>query len=72
MRQAGLTVKNRKVAHSLRHTLASNMLRDGTPLMTISNVLGHYNPRATAEYIKVDIAELRKCSLSFNSKVVEE
>lgn len=72
MRQAGLTVKKRKAAHSLRHTLASNLLHDGTPLMTISNVLGHYNPRATAGYIKVDIAELRKCSLSFGSKAVAE
>jgi site-specific recombinase XerD len=68
MRYAGLTVKNRKTSHSLRHTLASSLLRDGTPLMTISNVLGHYNPRATVGYTKVDIPSLRKCSLSYGRK----
>lgn len=68
MSYAGLKVKDRKAAHSLRHTLASSLLRDGTPLMTISNVLGHYNPRATVGYTKVDIPSLRKCSLSYGGK----
>jgi len=68
MRQAGLTVKKRKLAHSLRHTLASSLLRDGTPLMTISNILGHHNPRTTAGYLKVDIVALKKCALSYGGK----
>jgi len=68
MRQAGLTRKKRKLAHSLRHTLASSLLREGTPLMTISNVLGHNNPQTTAGYLKVDIAALRKCALSYGGK----
>jgi integrase len=72
MRYAGLTVKNRKVSHSLRHTLASNLLREGIPLMTISNVLGHYDPRATVGYTKVDVPALRKCSLSYGEKGVTE
>jgi len=70
MRNAGLTVKNRKASHSLRHTLASCLLRDGAPLMTISNVLGHYNPRATVGYTKVDVPSLRKCALSYDAKAV--
>jgi len=70
MRYAGLKVQNRKVTHSLRHTLASSLLQEGTPLMTISNVLGHYNPAATVGYIKVDLPALRKCSLSYGSEVM--
>ena len=70
MKHAGLTVKHRKGSHSLRHTLASSLLRNETPILTISNILGHYNPRATSGYMKVDIEALRKCSLSFGAKVV--
>lgn len=70
MRQAGLTTKKRKLAHSLRHTLASGLLRDGTPLMTISNILGHHNPRTTAGYTKVDLPALRKCGLSYGKREV--
>lgn len=70
MRQAGLTKKGRKLAHSLRHTLASSLLRDGTPLMTISNILGHHNPKTTAGYTKVDIPALRKCALSYGKREV--
>lgn len=70
MRSAGIPVKQRKAAHSLRHTLASCLLHDGAPLMTISNVLGHYNPRATVGYTKVDVPSLRKCSLSYGEKAV--
>ncbi|KNY29049.1 site-specific integrase [Pseudobacteroides cellulosolvens] len=72
MRYAGLKVQNRKVTHSLRHTLASSLLREGTPLMTISNVLGHYNPATTVGYIKVDLASLKKCSLSYGRGVLAE
>lgn len=70
MKHAGLTVKYRKGSHSLRHTLASSLLRDETPILTISNILGHYNPRATTGYMKVDIEALRKCSLSYGAKAV--
>ena len=68
MRQAGLTIKNRKAAHSLRHTLASVLLQDGTPLMTISNVFGHYTPQTTARYTKVNLSALRKCTLSYGGQ----
>lgn len=68
MRQAGMTVKERKVAHSLRHTLASTLLYDGTPLMTISNILGHNSPKTTSVYTKVDLPALRKCALSYGER----
>ncbi len=68
MRQAGLTVKKRKSAHSLRHTLASELLLEGTPLMTISNILGHSTPKTTSIYTKVDIPALRKCAQSYGKR----
>lgn len=71
MSYAGIESKNRKAAHSLRHTLASSLLKDRTPLMTISNVLGHFNPETTAGYIKIDIPSLRSCSLSYGERTVE-
>ena len=68
MKYAGMTVKKRKVAHSLRHTLASSLLYDGTPLMTISNILGHNSPKTTSVYTKVDLPALRKCALSYGER----
>ncbi len=68
MRQAGLTAKKRKVAHSLRHTLASELLKEGTPLMTISNILGHSTSKTTSVYTKVDIPTLRKCAQSYGNR----
>lgn len=62
---AGLTRKNRKTIHSLRRTLASTLLMDGTPLLTISNILGHSSPKTTTGYTKVNLPALRKCALSY-------
>ena len=68
MRQAGLTIKSRKVAHSMRHTVASTLLRNGVPLMTVSNIMGHDPPKTTIAYTKVDIPALRKCALSYGAR----
>ena len=52
MKYAGMTVKKRKAAHSLRHTLASSLLYDGTPLMTISNMVqANVNPVFIKDYL---------------------
>lgn len=68
MRQAGMTIRSRKVAHSMRHTVASTLLRNGVPLMTISNIMGHDTPQTTIAYTKVDIPALRKCALSYGAR----
>ena len=49
--------------HSLRSTLAKNMLEAKTPLPVISEVLGHQNINTTSIYLKIDIEGLRKCAL---------
>ena len=54
----------KKGIHSLRHTLASRLLAENTPLPVISDILGHISSDATAVYLKVDINRLRECALT--------
>jgi integrase/recombinase XerD len=49
--------------HSLRSSLAKNMLEAQAPLPVISEVLGHQNINTTSIYLKIDIGGLRKCAL---------
>lgn len=49
--------------HSLRSTLARNMLEAQAPLSVISETLGHQNMNTTSIYLKIDINGLRKCAL---------
>jgi len=55
--------KKRVGMHSLRHTLASVLLENNTPLPVISNILGHLDIESSAVYLKVDIKKLKECSL---------
>jgi len=49
--------------HSLRSTLARNMLEIKSPLPIISEALGHQSINTTSIYLKIDIEGLRKCAL---------
>lgn len=49
--------------HSMRSSLASNMLRSEVPIPVISNVLGHKYTDTTGIYIKIDLEGLRKFAL---------
>jgi len=46
--------------HRLRHTLASELLRQGASLIDISQVLRHRDLATTAIYAKVDLGRLRQ------------
>ncbi len=46
-------------AHRLRHTLATDMLRAGVPMVEVGQVLRHRSQLATAIYAKVDHQTLR-------------
>jgi len=54
----------KKGMHSLRHTLASRLLENKTPLSVISDILGHISSDSTAVYLKVDVNMLRECALN--------
>lgn len=49
--------------HSLRHSLASAMLEQGTTIPIISESLGHRTTETTLTYLKIDIKSLLKCAL---------
>lgn len=57
--RAGLDVP-RRGAHMLRHSLATNMLRDGASMSEIGIVLRHRSPATTEIYAKVDITSLQR------------
>jgi len=50
----------RRGAHLFRHTLATEMLRQGATLPEIGEILRHRNPRTTMVYANVGLSSLRK------------
>jgi len=62
---AGIKIpaEKRHGMHSLRHTLASILLEQHTPLPVISEIFGHMNVQSTDIYLKIDLDGLRKCAL---------
>lgn len=50
-------------AHSMRHSFATTMLKQGTSLPIISEVLAHRNTQTTTTYLKIDMESLLKCAL---------
>jgi site-specific recombinase XerD len=53
----------RKGAHLFRHTLATDLLRQGISLDEIGELLRHQSPNTTALYAKVDLTALRTLAL---------
>ena len=58
-----ISEKRRHGMHSLRHTLATRLLEDGTPLEQIADILGHQSVRSTGVYLKSSLGLLAKCAL---------
>ena len=50
--------------HSLRHTLATQLLRQETPIHVISEILGHATIGSTMIYAKADVESLRAAALN--------
>jgi site-specific recombinase XerD len=65
IRRAGVKIPRDvpKGMHSLRHTLASTLLEQNTPLPVISEILGHMSLKSTDVYLHIDIKRLRQCAL---------
>jgi integrase len=55
--------KRRHGMHSLRHTLATRLMEDGTPLEEIADILGQQSVRSTGVYLKSSLGLLAKCAL---------
>jgi len=64
LRKAKINITNRKHgSHSMRHSLARNLLLDNEPLSTITGILGHENSNTTRKYLGIDTKALRRISL---------
>ncbi len=65
LNKAGIPVPKGKKhgPHALRHSLASALLHNNTPMPVISEILGHTNSRTTSIYLKIDTLHLREYAL---------
>ena len=62
--KSGVNVGERKHgSHALRHTMASLLLENKTPLPVISELLGHKSIQSSMCYLRIDIESLRQCAL---------
>jgi site-specific recombinase XerD len=59
-----LPARSRRGLHSLRHSLASQLLSSGVPLEQIGSILGHQSLDATRVYTSIDIDALRTAALN--------
>jgi len=53
--------------HGLRRTLGTEMVIQGVPVTTVSQVLGHRTGNSAKQYISLNTDGLRQCALSFGS-----
>jgi site-specific recombinase XerD len=64
MAKSGIAIGARRHGpHSLRSSLATNMVNSGVPYEAVRKVLGHSSKDAIEHYAKIDVANLRRCSL---------
>lgn len=63
-KKAQIDITQRKHGpHALRHSLASNLLANNTPMHVIKDVLGHTNLNTTRTYLNIDFNTLRHFAL---------
>lgn len=63
-KKASIKANNRRTGpHALRHSLASRLLKNNTPMPVITGVLGHKNINTTRTYLNIDVESLRQMSL---------
>jgi site-specific recombinase XerD len=65
LKRAGIQIDKTKHYgwHSLRHSLATNLLQNNVETSTISDILGHADPQVAQHYLRVDMKGLSKCAL---------
>jgi site-specific recombinase XerD len=69
LKSAGIshTAGDGKTFHGLRRTLGTEMVVQGIPVTTVSQVLGHHSPETAKQYISLDTNGLKQCALSFGT-----
>jgi integrase/recombinase XerD len=61
-RRSGLAIPFKGV-HCIRHSYALHLLRQGVPLKTIGDLLGHRSPESTTVYLRLATEDLRTVAL---------
>jgi integrase len=64
--------RQRVVFHTLRHTFASWLVQDGTPLYTVAELMGHNSLEMTRRYSHLDPDSLRKATMSLQGKLLQK
>lgn len=64
MQKAGIVTEGKRHGtHSMRHSLSSSLLKEGTSISVISGILGHSSSEITSRYLWMDVEQLRKLAL---------
>jgi len=63
VRKSGLSIPYQG-PHCLRHSYALHLLKNGTPLKTIGDILGHRNAESTCMYLRLATGDLREVALA--------
>ncbi len=62
--KADIDISERKHGpHAMRHSLASSLLHNNTPMYVIKDVLGHSSINTTRMYLNIDVDALRELAL---------
>lgn len=59
-------------AHGLRHSLAMHLLRQGTSVKTIGDLLGHRSAESTCVYLRLQVEDLRNVALPLPESLAGE
>jgi integrase/recombinase XerD len=63
VRKSGLAIAFQG-PHCLRHSYAVHLLKNGTPLKTIGDILGHRTAESTSMYLRLSTGDLREVALA--------
>jgi site-specific recombinase XerD len=69
---AGVQPDGKCGPHAFRHARAVSLLRDGTPMKIIGDVLGHRSASSTSVYLKLATEDLRDVALEIPGLAEEE
>ena len=68
----GVRPDGKRGPHAFRHARAVSLLREGTPMKIIGDVLGHRSAASTAVYLKLATEDLRNVALEIPGLAGEE
>jgi site-specific recombinase XerD len=67
VRKSGLSIPFQG-PHCLRHSMAIHLLKNGTPLKTIGDILGHRTAESTSMYLRLATSDRREVALAVPGK----